>query len=277
MIEIKNINFSYGKHMVFDNVTMTLEPGMIYGLLGQNGVGKSTLLKLISGLLKLKNGSCTVNGYLPFKREPSFLSNIYFLPEDFSGPDTIIKTYAKNMGIFYPHFSMDKFESMAKELDVETSAKFTKLSFGQQKKAIISFALATGTEILLMDEPSNGLDIPSKVILRRLIAQNAGEDQIIVISTHQVRDLENLIDPIIILDRGGVLMNESIATISGKLHFGIEPQKNNSALYSEQTLNGYLTVTENKSGLETNVDLEGLFNCTLANKERIKQLFTSNK
>src|SRR5574344_1017010 len=112
MIEIKNINFSYGKHMVFDNVTMTLEPGMIYGLLGQNGVGKSTLLKLISGLLKLKNGSCTVNGYLPFKREPSFLSNIYFLPEDFSGPDTIIKTYAKNMGIFYPHFSMDKFESM---------------------------------------------------------------------------------------------------------------------------------------------------------------------
>lgn len=273
MIEIKNINFSYGKHIVFDNVTMTLEPRMIYGLLGQNGVGKSTLLKLISGLLKLENGSCIVNGHSPFKREPSFLNNLYYLPEDFIGPDTIIETYVEDMGIFYPHFSIDKFKSIAKELDVDTTAKFTKLSFGQQKKAIIAFALSTGTEILLMDEPSNGLDIPSKVILRRLIAQNAGENQIIVISTHQVRDLENLIDPIIILDRGGVILNESIPSISEKLQFGIDPQKNNNALYSEQTLNGYLTVCENKSGIETNVDLEGLFNCTLANKARIKELF----
>lgn len=277
MIEIKNINFSYGKHKVFDNVTMNLEPGMIYGLLGQNGVGKSTLLKIISGLLKLKNGSCKVNGHIPYKREPSFLSEIYLLPEDFNGPDIVIDVYVKNMGIFYPKFNIEKFKSIASELDVDTTKKFTKLSFGQQKKAIISFALSTGTEVLLMDEPSNGLDIPSKVILRKLIAQNAGENQTIIISTHQVRDLENLIDPIIILDKEGVLLNESIASIARRLHFGVETSKNFDALYSEQSLNGYLTVSENRSCIETNVDLEALFNCTLTNKEKIKQIFASNK
>ncbi|MEG0890601.1 MAG: ABC transporter ATP-binding protein [Bacteroidales bacterium] len=273
MIEIKNIQFSYGKHKVLNNVTLELKPGKIYGLLGQNGVGKSTLLKIMSGLLKIKGGECVINNYQPSKREPSFLGSIYYLPEDFVGPNVIIQDYVMQVGTFYPNFSQERFFKIIAEFDVNPKIKFTKLSFGQQKKGIIALALSLGTDVLLMDEPSNGLDIPSKVILRRMIAENAMENQMVVISTHQVRDLENLIDPIIILDNDGILLNQSIQSISEKLEFALEPQKDTTALYSEPALNGYMTVRENKSGFETNVDLESLFNCTLANKKIIQKLF----
>lgn len=273
MIEIKNIEFSYRRHKVLNHVTMNLLPGRIYGLLGQNGVGKTTLLKIIAGLLKYEGGECAVNNFIPHKRQPSFLGSVYYLPEDFAGPDVVVEEYAMQTGPFYPHFSQERFFKIIAEFDVNPKAKFTKLSFGQQKKAIIAFALSLGTDILLMDEPSNGLDIPSKVILRRMIAENALENQMVIISTHQVRDLENLIDPIIILDNDGVLLNASIQSISEKLEFSLESQKDTTALYSEPALNGYMTVRQNSSGHETMVDLESLFNCTLSNKKFIKGIF----
>lgn len=276
MIELKNISFSYGKHSVLNNVTLQLQPGSIYGLLGENGVGKSTLLKILAGLLRAKNGTCTVNNFTPTKRQPSFLGSIYYLPEDFTGVDIEVETYAMQVGAFYPNFSTERFFKMIAEFDVNPKAKFTKLSFGQQKKAIISLALSLNTDVLLMDEPSNGLDIPSKVILRRMIAENVMENQLIIISTHQVRDLENLIDPIVILDREGILLNESIQQISEKLSFSLESQRDTNSLYSEPALNGYMTVRENTIGIETAVDLEALFNATLANKKRIHSIF-SNK
>lgn len=273
MVEIKNISFSYGRHSVFNNVSLNLSEGKIYGLLGQNGVGKSTLLKILSGLIKLKSGECLVNGEVPFKREPSFLSEIYYLPEDFTGPAISIEEYAKETGKFYQRFSFDKFKEICSQFDVETNRKFTKLSYGQQKKAIIALAVSLNTKVLLMDEPSNGLDIPSKIHLRRIISQNTTDEQIVIISTHQVRDLENLIDPIIILDKDGVILNRSLYEISQKLRFTIEPAKVDGALYCEPALNGFSTVTINRDGEETQIDLEALFNCALLNKSTIKSLF----
>lgn len=273
MIEINELQFSYGKHQVFDNVSMQLESGKIYGLLGQNGVGKTTLLKVIAGLLKLKKGSCTVNDSIPFKREPAFLESIYFLPEDFIGPDTTVEKYASTVGPFYPKFDQERFYRLLAEFEINPKAKFTKLSFGQQKKGIISLALALNTDVLIMDEPSNGLDIPSKVLLRRMISENVSDNQTILISTHQVRDVENLIDPIIILDKHGVLLNESVEEIAKKLEFSVLPQKDTDALYSEAALNGYLTVKENTTGYENQIDIEALFNCTLANKDAIRKIF----
>lgn len=274
MIEIRDIQFSYGKHKVLSHVTLELQAGKIYGLLGENGVGKSTLLKIIAGLLKLQNGECSVNSYKPYKREPSFLGSIYYLPEDFVGADVTVEQYAMQVGPFYPNFSQERFFKILAEFDVNPKIKFTKLSFGQQKKGIIALALSLGTDVLLMDEPSNGLDIPSKIILRRMIAENAMENQMVIISTHQVRDLENLIDPIVILDHDGILLNESIQSISEKLEFSLEPKKDTEAIYSQPALNGYMTVRENRSGYETQVDLEALFNCTLANKKFVKNIFS---
>ena len=273
MINIKELNFSYGKKEVLSSISLNLQPGRIYGLLGENGVGKSTLLKLMCGLLAPKGGSCTINGFNPYKREPEFLSNIYYLAEDFVGAAISVESYALNIGKFYPKFSKEKFYRIANDLNVDIKSKYTKLSFGQQKKGIISLALALNTDILLMDEPSNGLDIPSKIILRRIIAENISDNQIIIISTHQIKDLENLIDPIIILNNKETLLNASINDISARLTFSIEQQKDAYALYSEQTLNGYMTVRLNKEQIETQVDIEALFNCVLANKELIKGLF----
>ena len=275
MITLKDLSFSYGKHKVLGNVSMTLEKGKIYGLLGENGVGKSTLLKILSGLLKMERGECNVFGEVPYRRNPSFLQEIFYLPEDFAGENVVVEKYAMQLGMFYPNFSPDKFNRIISEFGVDPKAKFNKLSLGQQKKAIIAVALSLGTKVLLMDEPSNGLDIPSKSLLRRLIAENASDEQLIVISTHQVKDLENLIDPIIIMDKEGVIMNASIEEISSRLAFGIKPDEDRSALYSQRDLRGYVTVRRNEYGIETPVDLEALFNCALVNKEMFKEMFNT--
>lgn len=277
MITLKDLSFSYGRHKVLGNVSMTLEKGKIYGLLGENGVGKSTLLKILSGLLKMESGECKVFGELPYSRNPSFLQDIFYLPEDFAGENVVVEKYAMQLGMFYPNFSPDKFNRIISEFGVDPKAKFNKLSLGQQKKAIIAVALSLGTRVLLMDEPSNGLDIPSKSLLRRLIAENASDDQLIVISTHQVKDLENLIDPIIIMDRESVLMNASIEEITRRLTFGIEPQEDRDALYCQRDLRGYVTVRRNEYGVETPVDIEALFNCALVNKAWFKETFNSNR
>ena len=277
MITLKDLSFSYGKHQVLGNVSMTLEKGKIYGLLGENGVGKSTLLKILSGLLKPEGGECTVFGEVPYSRNPSFLQDVYYLPEDFMGENVVVEKYAMQVGEFYPNFSPDKFRRILGEFGVDGRAKFNKLSLGQQKKAIISLALSLGTGVLLMDEPSNGLDIPSKALLRRLIAENASDEQLIIISTHQVKDLENLIDPIIIMDRESVLMNASIEEITRRLTFGIEPQEDRDALYCQRDLRGYVTVRCNEYGIETPVDIEALFNCALVNKAWFKETFNSNR
>ena len=277
MVNLNEASFSYGKHKVFDNVSMKLEKGKIYGLLGENGVGKSTLLKILSGLLKMNGGECSVFGEAPYKRTPSFLQDIFYLPEDFAGDNVVVEKYAMQLGQFYPNFSPDKFQRILGEFGVEGKAKFNKLSLGQQKKAIIAVALSLGTKVLLMDEPSNGLDIPSKALLRRLIAENASDEQLIVISTHQVKDLENLIDPIIIMDKESVLMNASIEEITRRLTFGIEAQEDKDALYCQRDLRGYITVKHNEYGVETPVDLEALFNCALANKAWFKETFNLNR
>ena len=139
--------------------------------------------------------------------------------------------------------------------------------------ALIAFALALNTRVLLMDEPSNGLDIPSKTTLRRVISECATEDRVIAISTHQVRDLENLIDPIIILDRSGMILNASIEQISEKLLFTMSQEPDPEAYWSENSLSGYYQVIPNRDGMPSRVNLEALFNATLRNKETFKKLF----
>ena len=307
MIKIENLKFSYGSKSIFEGVSTELKPGMIYGLLGQNGVGKTTLLKLLAGLLKPQEGSCTIEipqsgaaqqggtqrqygaerqdgaamqcgaaqpaRLIPHRRRPDFLEKVFYLPEDVVAPGVKIETYVKNTCSFYPNFSYEKFARIADEFKVETDCKFNKLSFGQQKKAFIAMALSMGTEVLLLDEPSNGLDIPSKIALRKSIAENITEEQTVIISTHQVKDLESIIDPIIILDHKGVLLNRSVEEISEKLHFSLSANECKEALYSQQQFNGFLTIKENLNGEETKPDLEALFNCCLSNKERIKEIF----
>jgi ABC-2 type transport system ATP-binding protein len=276
MIEIQNLSFGYNKKkLLYKNLTLSLEAGSIYGLLGKNGAGKSTLLKNLIGLLFPTNGGILVNGFSPKKRLPSFLETIYFIPEEVYVPSLTIDRYINLFAPFYPNFSKENMIRHLEELDVKTADKLSTLSFGQQKKFVIAFGLACNTKVLLLDEPTNGLDIPSKKRFRKLIAAEMNDDRMIFISTHQIRDLDNLIDRVVIVDEGELLLNASVATITEKLLFTTvdEIPTGDKILYAEESLLGVSIVTENKNAADSKVNLEHLFNAVTENPEIIKQIF----
>lgn len=277
MIKIENLNFSYKRNkLVINNVSLNIEKGYIHGLLGKNGTGKTTLLKQIAGLLFPDSGKIEVMGYEPKKRQVDFLSNIFFLPEEFDVYKMTIENYVKTHSVFYPNFSMDDFDEFLNEFEIyNKKEKLTSLSFGTRKKVIIAFGLATHAKLMILDEPTNGLDIPSKSQFRKIILKAMNEETSIIISTHQVRDLHNLIDSIIILDNGNILLNASNQEITSKLYFGVQKEEETEAdvLYSEESISGNVFVKENKENQESNLDIELLFNAVFSNKKRIKELF----
>lgn len=278
MIEIRNLDFSYKKTPVFHNISLSFKPGSIYGLLGENGVGKTTLLKLICGLQNPQQGSCTVDGRTSFDREPDMLQNIVFLPDEVTMPeDETPMKYIKALSPFYPNYAYGTFLHLMQEMGVEPERKFREMSYGQQKKSLIACALSLGTDYVLLDEPTNGLDIPSKADFRTLLSKRVNEGSTIIISTHQVKDVENLIDPIIILTHDDVLLNAEVETITRKLSFTYDMSPADGSLYTEQMPGGCLNVCVNNDGTESQVNIEGLFNAVLRNKNLIKELFGDKK
>lgn len=276
MIEIKDLAFSYGKTPILKSITTTLEEGRIYGLLGENGVGKTTLLTLLCGLKKVCSGSITTDGENPFDRTPTLLQNQFYLPDEVLPVTMKAECFAKERGAFWPDYDHSKFLEIMKEFENDPAKKMNQMSAGQLKKTYISLALACGCKYIFMDEPTNGLDIPSKTQFRSAIMKYTSDDSTIVISTHQVRDLENIIDPIIILDRQDVLLNASVEEITSKLYFDYGTQLHPESLYSEQLPGGFIQVYPNTTGEESKINVEALFNAVHKNKELIKGMF-SNK
>lgn len=276
MITIKDLTFYYNKKRpIFDNVSFDMKSG-IYGLLGENGVGKTTLLHMISGLRFPKSGSCKIDNHETCFRNPNMLQKLFFLPEEYQAPTLSIDNFVKLNASFYPNFSEEQFRKYLGEFHVESDRKMTDLSFGQKKKAFIAYALALNTPITLLDEPTNGLDIPSKSQFRKIISSAFSDDKIILISTHQVRDLESLIDPIIILDRNQVLLNNSVEEITRKLKFTHSMTVPQEYLYCEQTMQGYMSVSFNTNGDESTLNIEALFNAVVTNKAKFRELFNVN-
>ena len=277
MIRIKDLGFAYSGNPILKGISMDLKEGCIYGLLGENGVGKTTLLTLLCGLKKAQKGTIDIDGYNPYDRQPSFLSEQYYLSDEVAAMNMTAAGYAVTYGKFWVNFDMNKFIEIMEIFGNDPHQMMDKFSFGQLKKTYIAFALACNTKYLFMDEPTNGLDIPSKSQFRKAMTRYTREDAVIVISTHQVRDLENLIDPIIILERRNVLLNASIAEISDKLYFDYGSEKHPDALYSEMIPGSNIQVLINQSGEESKVNIEALFNTVHQNRELIRSLFFSNK
>jgi ABC-2 type transport system ATP-binding protein len=278
MISISNLTFGYTKKKaLYSNITTRLHPGSIYGLLGKNGAGKSTMIKMICGLLFPSSGSVTVNGFTPGKREPSYLQTIYLIPEEVYVPPISVEKYLKLYSVFYPRFDHDQLYEYLTVLEVPQEGKLTTLSFGQQKKFVIAFALACNTSLLVLDEPTNGLDIPSKVKFRRLIASAMNDNRLLIISTHQIRDLDNLIDHVIIVDDGKLLINEPLEEVSKQLSFKTVSDVPDymPVYYSEESFRGISIVVRNQLGERTKVNLEHLFNAVTGNPQAI-ELFTNS-
>ena len=274
MIEVNNISFRYPgtKHNVFSNFSMSLEANNIYGLLGKNGTGKSTLLYLISGLLRPANGEVKVDGRLATDRRPEMLKDMFIVPEEFNVPAVTLDTYVKINKPFYPNFSQEVLESCLKDFELPQTLKLNELSMGQKKKVYMSFALAAGTKYLFMDEPTNGLDIPSKTQFRRVIANNMSDERTLIISTHQVHDVETLLDHILILSESEMLLNSSVSNICE--HFSFEyrqPQEmDDTVIYAEPTLQGNAVIAKRgENDDETQMNLELLFNAVATGKIKI--------
>jgi ABC-2 type transport system ATP-binding protein len=274
MIQIKNLSFGYKKNkFLFEDLSLQLPTGNIYGLLGRNGAGKTTLLKQITGLLFPQKGECLVFDTPAQDRLPEVLNEIYFIPEEFQLPAISMKAFTRLHAPFYPKFDQELYNKYLNEFEISDNAKLTSLSYGQKKKFLIAFGLATRTRILILDEPTNGLDIPSKSQFRRIVASSMDEERSIIISTHQVRDLASLIDHIIILEGGKVVFYQSTVDISSRLSFVMTKDLEHlDVFYKEDVLGGHAVMCK-KNGEETEIDLELLFNGVVSNAEKVNNEF----
>ncbi len=277
MIDVQNLSFSYGrrKAKVFEDFSLALDKGAVYGLLGKNGTGKSTLLYLMTGLLRPQAGKVYYKGVDVALRYPLTLQDMSLVPEEFSLPNVSMKQYVKLNAPFYPRFSQEQLNACLRDFGMDADIHLGELSMGQKKKAFMCFALAANTSLLLMDEPSNGLDIPSKSQFRKVIASGMSDDKAVIISTHQVRDIDSLLDHVVIVDGTRVLLNASVKEICERLYFAEQGmnEPTEDALYVQPSVQGNSVIFPNAFHEETNLNLEVLFNAMLAERVKMQSMF----
>ena len=278
MLQINQISFGYNKKFgdLFTDFSLNLEAGNVYGLLGKNGAGKSTLIYLMTGLLTPREGEALMDGENVRKRLPKTMSDLFLIPEEFELPRLTLKEFVSINSPLYPRFSM---EDMQRYLDIfemggDMNVKLQALSMGQKKTVFMAFAFATNTRALIMDEPTNGLDIPSKSQFRKLISAGMSDEKMMLISTHQVRDISSILDHVTIIDTSRVLLNASIAEVQSRIAFR-KMREGDQPIFMMQSALGDIVAVPAQPGEETAVDLEMLFNATLMNPQAINQLFTT--
>jgi ABC-2 type transport system ATP-binding protein len=266
MVQLDQLNFAYKKAPVFDDVQLSFQSGSLYGILGKNGSGKSTLLYLIAGLLRPASGTINMMGFTPHERKPAFLENVFMIPEEFHIPDISISAFIRYYGVFYPRFDREAFEANLDAFEIPQHT-LLKMSYGQKKKVLISFGLATGVSLLLMDEPTNGLDIISKGQFRKVIARSLTADNTILISSHQVSDLASLVDHIVVLEGARIAVQNSISEIEKKLLFKVsaDPAEMEGVLYQEMSRGGNALVAINDGSEESLIDLELFYKAAMYN------------
>lgn len=276
MLQVNNITYSYAAadEPLFKDFSLMLPENSICGLLGRNGAGKSTLLYIMCGLLRPQAGNATFDDVDVKRRRTETLQDIYLVPEEFDLPAVRLDDYVRLNAKFYPHFSYDVLRECLADFELPSDLRLGQLSMGQKKKVMVSFALATSTRLLLMDEPTNGLDIPSKSQFRKVLSRHMADDRTVVISTHQVRDVDVLLDHITMIDRSRLLLNASTADICDALAFDFQPigAPVDDALYVEPSLQGNAVVRRNDEHRDTPLNLELLFNGLLEKPELANKL-----
>ena len=277
MLQVENISFSYrrGKKEVLHDFSLSLERGRVYGLLGKNGAGKSTLLYLMSGLLTPKSGKIMYHDTDVRRRLPITLQDMFLVPEEFELPPISLVSYVELNSQFYPRFSKEDMVKYLHYVEMEQDIHLGALSMGQKKKVFMSFALATHTSLLIMDEPTNGLDIPGKSQFRKFIASGMSDDRTIIISTHQVRDIDKILDHVVIMDNSHVLLDASTANICSKFLFveSDDRELTEAAIYTLPSIQGNFLMLPNTDDEESEINLELLFGAALTDPEKIKGMF----
>ena len=266
MIQVKNIDFSYGRRKapIFTGFDLELHAGRVYGLLGKNGTGKSTLLYLMACFLRPQRGEVLTNGWPAVERKPEMLQDIFFVPEEFFLPNVSLQAYVKSMASLYPRFNIALLAECLAEFGLPETLQLGSLSMGQKKKVLMSIALASGCRILLMDEPTNGLDIPSKSVFRKVVARCMTDERLMVLSTHQVRDVEMLLDHVVMIEGSRLLLDRSMNDIAAAVRVEERPTSASTAdaLMVQPSLQGNLVLVPAEGETdESVVNLELVFCC----------------
>lgn len=281
MLTVSNITYAYGrrKQPVLANYSLQVQPGTICGLLGRNGAGKSTLLYLVTGLLRPQQCEITYNGFHPIDRKVDFLNDVFIVPEEFFLPDVKLAEFVKINAPFYPRFSYEDLERHLETFELTPEVHLGELSMGQKKRIFISFALACNTSLLILDEPTNGLDIPGKRLFRKAVLNGMTDEKTVIISTHQVYDVEKILDHIVITDKEGVLLDASVTEVTEKLSFNYTSDRDRiaNALMSIDAPGGANVVELSEGRDETEINLESLFELTRQHPEIIESLFKNQK
>ena len=268
MITVSKMSFNYPRRSnLFDGLSLRLPAGEIIGLLGRNGVGKSTLIKLLSSLLDPQQGEISFQGKA-LVPSAELYSHLMVVPEEFSLPKVTVENFVRHTAPLYPAFSREQFDAYSKELEVDCTMRFDRMSMGQRKKAYLAFALACNAELLLLDEPTNGLDITAKAALRSILASYADESKTILISTHQAHDIENLVDRVIILEGGQALINQRVSELQSCFGFGVVGSR--EAIYSQQSVAGQIGIWTADEDEEGRFDLELMFNAAIKATDTVR-------
>ena len=270
-IRLDKVSYKYKgtRREVLSNYSLELHENTICGLLGKNGVGKTTTLYLMAGLLRPTSGSVTIGGMEAKRRQTEMLQDVFIVADEFNLPKMSLREYVSINAPFYPRFSEEMLHECLAEFELASDINLAELSMGEKKKVYISFALATGTRVLLMDEPTNGLDIPAKGQFRKNVSRSMSDDRLIIISTHQVHDVEQLLDHIVIISEDGILLNASTEQLTSDYVFETRTLDDMvDAIYAEPSLQGNLVMAPRGSRPETPLNLELLFNAVTAGRNK---------
>lgn len=263
MIQGNAVSFSYHKKGVLHDCSFSIPQGSVCGILGQNGVGKTTLLKLLSGLLIPDSGSVQVHGYEPKRRRREFYEQIAYVPQNPSTPTILVSTYAEMCGPLYPDFSLDVWKSLVERFRVNKLDSFAELSGGDLRKAWLCFALACRTPVLLLDEPTQGLDISSQETFREVIAEESAEQRTIVLSTHHIREIEHVLDSVVFVsETGSIIHTGRCEDLCNSYHMeeaGSPTHLPTDRLYARRTATGWICLKKGPAQHSQTIPLEFLF------------------
>ena len=204
LVKFINVNKQFGNKKILKDINLTIPKGRIIGLLGKNGTGKSTLIKLINDLLTPTSGEILVNGKrvgVESKKVISYLPERTYLDKSMTVDQVI--AYFKD---FYKDFSETKARKLLKDLDLDTTQKLSKMSKGMQEKVQLVLVMSRKADLYILDEPLGGVDPATRDYILDTILNNFNEDASVIISTHLIADIERILDEVIFIDKGKIIL-----------------------------------------------------------------------
>ena len=261
MIKINNLFFNYGSaDFLFKNINLNFEKGNIYGIVGENGSGKTTLLNILSGLIVNYKGEVEIDSVSSKKRNESYLKNFFYIPENMFDFDMRIRDFV-TLGKSYQNFDENKFKKIISKTDIKMSDKFSKLSKGWKKRVYIYFGLSINTDILLLDEVSEGIDIVAQKELIKYLLEYFDDNKIIILSSHHIEEFDRIIDSFIVVKDGGIVLNEKKDNIQS--NYGIveeeykESIKESDIIKSDDFMGKKYYIIKNRGDYD-NIDISNI-------------------